>query len=60
MYVYSFEKLEVWKESKKLTKIIYQITSSYPENEKILQEPKKNMKYDEANIYETYNLDNII
>lgn len=34
MYVYSFEKLEVWKESKKLTKIIYQITSSYPENEK--------------------------
>lgn len=34
MYVYSFEKLEVWKESKKLTKIIYQITSRYPENEK--------------------------
>ncbi len=34
MYVYSFEKLEVWKESKKLTKIIYQITSHYPENEK--------------------------
>jgi len=32
----------------------------YPENEKILQEPKKNMKYDESNIYETYNLDNII
>ena len=34
MYVYSFEKLEVWKESKKLTKIIYQITSRFPENEK--------------------------
>lgn len=34
MYVFSFEKLEVWKESKKLTKIIYQITSRYPENEK--------------------------
>lgn len=34
MYVYSFEKLEVWKESKKLTKLIYQITSRYPENEK--------------------------
>ena len=34
MYLYSFEKLEVWKESKKLTKIIYQITSRYPENEK--------------------------
>lgn len=34
MYEYSFEKLEVWKESKKLTKIIYQITSRYPENEK--------------------------
>jgi four helix bundle protein len=34
MYLYSFEKLEVWKEYKKLTKIIYQITSRYPENEK--------------------------
>jgi len=34
MYVYSFEKLEVWKESKKMTKIIYQITSRFPENEK--------------------------
>ena len=34
MYIYSFEKLEVWKESRNLTKIIYQITSHYPENEK--------------------------
>ncbi len=34
MYIYSFEKLEVWNESKKLTKIIYQITSRFPENEK--------------------------
>ena len=34
MYVYSFEKLDVWKESKNLTKIIYQTTSLFPENEK--------------------------
>lgn len=34
MYIYSFEKLEVWNESKKLSKIIYQITSRFPENEK--------------------------
>ena len=31
---------------------------SYPENEMILPETKKNMKYDETHIYETYNLDN--
>lgn len=31
----------------------------YPENEKIIPEPRYNMKYDEYNIYETYNLDNI-
>jgi hypothetical protein len=30
----------------------------YPENEKIFPETKKNMKYDETHIYETYNLDN--
>jgi four helix bundle protein len=34
MYIYSFEKLEVWNESKRLTKIVYQITSRFPENEK--------------------------
>jgi hypothetical protein len=31
----------------------------YPENEKIYPETKKNMKYDETHIYETYNLDSI-
>ena len=31
----------------------------YPENEKIIPEPKNNMKYDENKIYETYSLDNI-
>ena len=29
----------------------------YPKNEKIIPEQKKNMKYDENNIYETYNLE---
>jgi len=45
---------------------IYEIISvftgslfGYPENEKVLPESKQNMKYDEYNIYETYNLDNI-
>ena len=32
----------------------------YPDNEIIMPESKKNMKYDELHIYETYNLDNII
>lgn len=32
---------------------------AYPENERVMPEPKKNMKYDEHNIYETYNLDNL-
>ena len=31
----------------------------YPENEKILPETIKNMKYDETHIYETYNFDNL-
>ncbi len=34
MYTYSFEKLEVWKESKDLSKSIYLITSSFPDTEK--------------------------
>ena len=34
MYTYSFEKLEVWKESKDLSKSIYLITNSFPETEK--------------------------
>ena len=31
---------------------------SYPENEIILPETKRNMKFDEYHIYESYNLDN--
>lgn len=33
-YVYSFEKLQVWIESKELTKHIYKVTQEFPENEK--------------------------
>jgi len=34
MYTFSFEKLEVWKCSVDLTKSIYGLTNSFPENEK--------------------------
>ena len=34
MYVFSFEKLEVWKESKVLVKNIYGLTSNFPNEEK--------------------------
>jgi len=34
MFTYSFEKLEVWKDSKNFTKSIYLITSKFPESEK--------------------------
>lgn len=34
MYLYSFEKLEVWKESIKLVEMIYVLTNNFPENEK--------------------------
>lgn len=34
MYVYSFEKLEVWKEAKEFTKKIYKLTTAFPESEK--------------------------
>ncbi|PKP13016.1 MAG: four helix bundle protein [Bacteroidetes bacterium HGW-Bacteroidetes-3] len=34
MHLYSFEKLEVWKESIKLVKTIYVLTNNFPENEK--------------------------
>ena len=42
-------------ESEVFTSSLY----GYPENEKVLPESKKNMKYDETYIYETYNLDNL-
>jgi four helix bundle protein len=34
MYVYSFEKLEVWIEAKEFTKTIYKLTSDFPDSEK--------------------------
>jgi len=34
MYIYSFEKLEVWIESKEFSKSIYLITGNFPETEK--------------------------
>lgn len=34
MYIYSFEKLEVWVEAKEFAKAIYQITSNFPDAER--------------------------
>ena len=34
MFTYSFEKLEVWVESKNFSKSIYLVTSKFPDNEK--------------------------
>jgi hypothetical protein len=34
MYIYSFERLEVWKDAKELCVYIYQLTSQFPPEEK--------------------------
>ena len=34
MYVFGFEKLEVWQDARKLTVLTYQLTKKYPEKEK--------------------------
>lgn len=34
MYLFSFEKLEVWNDSKELVKMIYGITTTFPNSEK--------------------------
>lgn len=34
MYTFSFERLEVWKKSRDLTRIVYQVTKGFPEEEK--------------------------
>ncbi len=34
MYIYSFEKLEVWQLARKLVKIIYKLTAKFPPEEK--------------------------
>ncbi|MEZ4817078.1 MAG: four helix bundle protein [Flavobacteriaceae bacterium] len=36
MFIYSFEKLEVWNDAKEFAKSIYTITSSFPESEKFI------------------------
>ena len=36
MYVFSFEKLEVWIESKEFSKSIYSITTRFPDSEKFV------------------------
>lgn len=33
-YKYSFEKLEVWQQARKLTKYVYEFTRNFPEEEK--------------------------
>ena len=51
----------LYKNNNNIDEQIVHISSlySYPENEKILPETKQNLKYDENNIYETYNFDNL-
>ena len=34
MYVFGFEKLEVWKEARVLTLLVYELTKKFPEKEK--------------------------
>jgi len=34
MYTYSFEKLQVWKEAKEFTILIYKVTSKFPNEER--------------------------
>lgn len=34
MYIFSFEKLEVWVEAKEFSKLIFKTTSKFPETEK--------------------------
>lgn len=36
MYLYSFEKLEVWQLARKLVKIIYEVTKKFPSEEKFI------------------------
>jgi four helix bundle protein len=33
-YKFSFEKLDVWQDSRSLTKLIYEVTKSFPDSEK--------------------------
>jgi four helix bundle protein len=36
MYIFSFEKLDVWIEAKNFTKTIYKLTASFPDSEKFI------------------------
>lgn len=42
-----------------ITDVFISSLLGYPENEKVLPDSKRNMKYDESHIYETYNLDDL-
>jgi four helix bundle protein len=54
MYVFSFEKLEVWKESIVLSKEIYKISESFPEDEKfgLISQVRRSTNSIAANIAE--------
>ena len=50
MYTYSFEKLEVWQESKDFCVLIYKITSSFPDDEIISVVPTV-IPYSTTNVF---------
>jgi hypothetical protein len=35
MYVFGFEKLEIWQEARKLTVLVYKLTEKFPEKESL-------------------------
>ena len=54
MYIFSFEKLDVWKNAIELTKIIYGITATFPNEEKygITSQMRKSVVSVSSNIAE--------
>jgi len=54
MYIFSFEKLDVWKNAIELTKIIYRITAAFPNEEKygITSQMRKSVVSVSSNIAE--------
>jgi four helix bundle protein len=54
MYVYSFEKLNVWQNSRELTKDIYKVTKQYPSEEKfgLVSQMRRSMISVSSNIAE--------
>ncbi len=51
---YSFEKLEVWQDARELTKIIYEITMTFPDDEKfgIINQMRRSVISVSSNIVE--------